>query len=614
MGRKCRNLIGICSGAIAGSYLFVKREHEKCSLPRDTKFIIPDKLKSRSDMIKSLKSDKFDVLVIGGGCTGTSVALDCATRGLKCALVEANDFSSGTTSKSTKLLHGGIRYLESALLHLDLKELQFVWKALEERAHLIGTAPFANSPVPIVMPIYQLWQLPYFWINIKIYEVLARFFCCNETRIPSSFFSGKSNAVFNFPGIRPDGLLGAVVYYDGQHNDSRTNVLMALTSTIDEYVPGQVGSTIGNYLKVEELLKDSTGKVNGALVCDVLTGETFTVKADVVVNCAGPFAEKIKKLSLPESKLNILHSRGTHVTLPAKYCPTPYGLIIPKTSDGRVLFILPWQGNTIVGTTDNKDELQANPLPQVQDVDFICKDASKYMNCDASQIKADIKSTWSGLRPLLKGVDEVNQTGKLSRGHVIEVDESGLVNVYGGKWTICRLMAQECVDKVVKHFPSVTKGSYACRTRNMVLLGTHNKEGVSDIDDIKPRFNRLSSVITEKYGLDSTVSNHLVESYGYKALDVCELSKEMGLLKPIHEEHPYIMGEVVYGIRNEMACKPIDILARRTRLAFKDVHAAVSSLGLVCDLMGKELSWSAETREQLHKEATAYLKDMMVPS
>lgn len=613
MGRSCRSFLGICSGAMAGSYFFVKREHEKCSLPRDTKFVIPDKLKSRNDMLRSLKNDKFDVLIIGGGCTGTSVALDCATRGLKCALVEANDFSSGTTSKSTKLLHGGIRYLESAILHLDLKELQFVWKALEERAHLIGAVPFANFPIPIVMPIYQLWQLPYFWINIKVYEMLARFFCCNETRIPSSFFSGKSNAVFNFPGLRHDGLLGAIVYYDGQHNDSRTNILMALTSTIDEYVPGQVGSTIGNYLRVEELLKDEAGKVNGALVRDALTGETFTVKADVVVNCAGPFAEKIKKLSLPDSKLNMLHSRGTHVTIPGKYCPTPYGLIIPKTSDGRVLFILPWQGDAIVGTTDDKDELQVNPLPMAQDVDFICKDASRYLNCDANQIKTDIKSTWSGLRPLLKGVDEVNQTGKLSRGHVIEVDETGLVNVYGGKWTICRLMAQECVDKVVKHFPSVTKGSYACRTRNMVLLGTHDKEGVSDLDDIKPRFNRLSSTITNKYGLEPGVSNHLVESYGYKALEVCELSKEMGLLRPIHQEHPYLMGEVIYGIRNEMACKPIDILARRTRLAFKDVNAALSSLDLVCDLMGKELSWSSNTREQLHNEATAYLKDMMVP-
>uniref|UniRef100_A0A3B0MZS3 glycerol-3-phosphate dehydrogenase n=1 Tax=Theileria annulata TaxID=5874 RepID=A0A3B0MZS3_THEAN len=603
-------VFGVGSAAVAGSYIFVKREHEKCSIPKNTKYSVPEKLKTRNEMLNKLKTEKFDVLVIGGGCTGTSVALDLATRGVNCALVEANDFASGTSSKSTKLLHGGIRYLENAIYKLDFRELRFVWKALEERAHLIGSLPYANYPIPIVMPIYQYWQLPYFWVNIKVYEMLARFFCCNETKIPSSFYSDKSNALFNFPGLRTNGLLGAVVYYDGQHNDSRTNLMMALTSTVNNYVPGQKGSTVCNYVKVKKILRDpDTNTVNGAVVEDVLSGEEFTVNTKVVVNCTGPFAGETKRLNDPESDLSILHSRGTHLTLPRKYCPTPYGLIIPKTTDGRVLFVLPWLNETIIGTTDNKDDLACNPKPTKEDVEFITKDASIYMNCPNEQLKSEIKSLWSGLRPLIKGVDEVNQTGKLSRGHIIEVDKTGMVNVYGGKWTICRLMAQDCVDELLKFYKDL-KQSYKCRTRNLVLLGTHDKDGNSNFDEIRPRFNLLSYKLMKDYGVDHDTANHLVESYGYKSEDVCKLSKENNLLTKIHENYPYLLGEVVYGIRNELACTPVDVLARRTRLAFLDAKAALQSLDKVVGVMEKELNWSPKTKKALYLEAQDYFQQM----
>ncbi|EDO07660.1 putative FAD-dependent glycerol-3-phosphate dehydrogenase [Babesia bovis T2Bo] len=609
-------LFGGALVGLTGTYVVVRREHERCAIPKGTKYTVPGQLKSRSLMSRALRDEEFDVLVVGGGCTGSAVALDCATRGLKCALVEANDFASGTSSKSTKLLHGGIRYLESALLHFDIKELRFVWKALEERAHLIFAAPFANPPIPIVLPIYQLWQIPYFWFNIKVYELLARFFCCNETGVPSSYYTGKANALDCFPPLREKGLRGAVVYYDGQHDDSRTNLLMALTSTIDNYVPGQVGATVVNHTEVVELLKDSEGKVCGAKVVDKLTGDTFDVRAKAVVNCSGPFAEKVRQIGNPDGSENMLHSRGTHIVLPATYSPTQFGMVIPKTTDGRVLFTLPWRGQTLVGTTDNKDDLQWNPLPKKSDVDFICKDAAIYMNCSEESLRRDIKSVWSGLRPLLKGLDgqpDSEKTDSLSRGHVIHVDRQNLVNVYGGKWTICRLMAEECVDRLLEANPDV-KAKTRCRTRNLRLYGTHNLKGEYNPDEIRPMFNTLSVELRSEFpGLTPEQAAHLVESYGYHSREVARMSAEAKMLKPIHPDFPYLQGEVLYGVRREFACTPLDILARRTRIAFLDNKAAAASLDTVCDIMGRELSWSSSRRAELRSQAVDFFNTMNVP-
>ncbi|GFE52756.1 FAD-dependent glycerol-3-phosphate dehydrogenase [Babesia ovis] len=617
MGRHlAAKLFGGALVGLTGTYVVVRREHERCAMPKGTKYTVPSQLKSRAVMARALREEEFDVLVVGGGCTGSAVALDCATRGLKCALVEANDFASGTSSKSTKLLHGGIRYLESALLHFDFKELQFVWKALEERAHLIFAAPFANAPIPIVLPIYQLWQIPYFWFNIKVYEMLARFFCCNQTGVPSSYYTGKANALDSFPPLREKGLLGAVVYYDGQHDDSRTNLLMAMTSTIDNYVPGQVGATVVNHTEVVDLLKDNDGKVCGAKVHDKFTGETFDVKAKSVVNCSGPFAEKVRQIGNADGKENMLHSRGTHIVLPASYSPTQFGMVIPKTTDGRVLFTLPWRGQTLVGTTDTKDDLQWNPLPKKSDVDFICKDASIYMNCSEETLRRDIQSVWSGLRPLLRGLDnqpDSEKTDSLSRGHVIHIDSQNLVNVYGGKWTICRLMAEECVDRLLKANPGI-EAKTRCRTRNMRLYGTHNHKGEYHPDEIRPFFNTLSVDLRAEFpGLTPEQATHLVESYGYSAREVARMSSESGMLKPIHPGFPYLQGEVLYGVRREYACTPLDILARRTRMAFLDNKAAVASLDTVCDIMAKELRWSSSRRSELRSQAMEVFNSMNVP-
>ncbi|KAK2195920.1 bifunctional FAD-dependent glycerol-3-phosphate dehydrogenase/Alpha-glycerophosphate oxidase [Babesia duncani] len=603
--------VGVSSAAVGATYFSVRRQHEKSSIPKDTKYYYPPALPSRNSMLERLRNEEFDVLVIGGGCTGSAVALDCATRGLKCALVEAQDFASGTSSKSTKLLHGGIRYLESAILHLDFAELRFVWKALEERAHFMNALPFASSPLPIVLPLYKTWQVPYFWFNIRMYEMLAKFFCCNETGLPSSYYTSKVNAIDAFPALRHEGLLGAVVYYDGQHNDSRTNLLMALSSCIDGYVPGQVGAAVCNYVKVKGLIKDNTGAVCGAHVFDDVSNSEFKIRAKTVVNCAGPFSEEVRRLGTTNSKASVLHSRGTHIVMPPRYTPTQYGMVIPKTTDGRVLFILPWEGASLFGTTDDKDDLQWNPKPSRKDLDFICKDAALYLNVDHKHLQNDITSVWSGLRPLLKGFGDEN-TDKLSRGHVIKVDDSGLVNVFGGKWTICRLMAEECVDKLLKHHGDKLKPSSLCRTRNLQLYGTHDEDGVFAPQALQPKFNSLSREllnINPKLSFDQ--ANHLVASYGHKSKEIARMAKnDETLAEPIHPKFPYIMAEIAYGMDQELACTPLDILARRTRIAFIDSKAAMDVLGKVSDFMSKHLAWSAAHKQKLNDEATAYFKVM----
>nr|BAN66078.1 FAD-dependent glycerol-3-phosphate dehydrogenase, putative [Babesia bovis] len=312
----------------------------------------------------------------------------------------------------------------------------------------------------------------------------------------------------------------------------------------------------------------------------------------------------------------MLHSRGTHIVLPATYSPTQFGMVIPKTTDGRVLFTLPWRGQTLVGTTDNKDDLQWNPLPKKSDVDFICKDAAIYMNCSEESLRRDIKSVWSGLRPLLKGLDgqpDSEKTDSLSRGHVIHVDRQNLVNVYGGKWTICRLMAEECVDRLLEANPDV-KAKTRCRTRNLRLYGTHNLKGEYNPDEIRPMFNTLSVELRSEFpGLTPEQAAHLVESYGYHSREVARMSAEAKMLKPIHPDFPYLQGEVLYGVRREFACTPLDILARRTRIAFLDNKAAAASLDTVCDIMGRELSWSSSRRAELRSQAVDFFNTMNVP-
>ena len=316
-------------------------------------------LLSREAQLHSLKTDQFDVLVIGGGATGSGCALDAATRGLKTAMVELDDFSSGTSSRSTKLIHGGVRYLQKAILGLDYEQYKMVKEALHERANLLQIAPHLSFPLPIMLPVYRWWQLPYFWAGIKAYDLVSGTEC-----LESSYLLTKSRALEQFPMLKKKELCGAIVYYDGMHNDARMNISIAISAA-------RLGATITNHTKVLALNKDAEGVISGARVRNQLTGEEFDIKAKSVINATGPFTDSIRKMDDGQTRDIVCPSAGIHIMLPDYYSPSSMGLLDPATSDGRVIFFLPWEGLTIAGTTDTPCPVTHSPGPSEQDVQLI---------------------------------------------------------------------------------------------------------------------------------------------------------------------------------------------------------------------------------------------------
>lgn len=347
---------------------------------------------NQANTTSSSSSDVYDLLVIGGGATGTGIALDAATRGLKVALVERDDFSSGTSSKSTKLVHGGVRYLEKAVWNLDYSQYKLVKEALRERKTFLYTAPHLSSWLPVMLPLRKWYEAPYFWAGTKFYDFLA-----GSEGIESSYFLTRSKALDAFPMLRKEELVGALVYYDGQHNDSRMNVSLAMTAAL-------YGGTIVNHLEVTGLEKDASGQLIGARVRDLVPerngqdqrADEFVVRAKGIINATGPFADAIQQMDEPKKGNIIAPSLGVHVVLPGYLSPQEMGLIDPATSDGRVIFFLPWQGNTIAGTTDTPCSITQNPIASEEDINWILDEIRGYLTPNINVQRSDVLAAWSG--------------------------------------------------------------------------------------------------------------------------------------------------------------------------------------------------------------------------
>lgn len=536
-------------------------------------------LPSRSEILKSLKTEEFDVLVIGGGATGSGVALDSVSRGLKTALVEKYDFASGTSSRSTKLIHGGVRYLQKAVFNLDYEQYKMVKEALLERANLIQIAPHIAYPFPIMLPLYRWWQVPYYWVGIKMYDLVA-----GKQKLRSSYFLSKSKALELFPMLKKHELVGALVYYDGQHEDARMNIVLAMTAI-------RMGGSLANHVEVKELLKttDSDGKeqVCGAKVRDLMTGEEWSIKAKCVINATGPYTDSIRLMSNADNPKICKPSSGVHIVLPDYYSPSNMGLLDPATSDGRVIFFLPWQKVTLAGTTDNACEVTDYPQPTEKEVQFILKEIRNYLSPDVRVRRGDVLSAWSGIRPLVSDPTK-KDTQSLARNHIIEVSKENLITIAGGKWTTYRHMAEETVDKAIEVCNLQPKNK-ACCTKGLLLDGAHEWSPTL--------FIRL----VQDFGLENEVAQHLASTYGDRAFKVAKMASMTGKRWPIvgrrlHEEYPYIEAEVRYAIR-EYACSAVDILARRTRLSFCNATAAEEALPRIVDIMAEELKWTKEQKK-----------------
>uniref|UniRef100_A0A7N4PPR8 Glycerol-3-phosphate dehydrogenase n=1 Tax=Sarcophilus harrisii TaxID=9305 RepID=A0A7N4PPR8_SARHA len=546
-------------------------------------------LPSRETQLTSLQSNtEFDILVIGGGATGAGCALDAVTRGLRTALVERDDFSSGTSSRSTKLIHGGVRYLQKAIVNLDYEQYRMVKDALHERANLLEIAPHLSHALPIMLPIYKWWQLPYYWIGIKLYDLVAGANC-----LKSSYVLSKSRALEHFPMLQKDKLVGAIVYYDGQHNDARMNLAIALTAA-------RYGAAIANYVEVKNLLKRKdpvSGKLQvcGARCMDMLTGCEFEVRAKCVINATGPFTDTLRKMDNQCTENICQPSAGVHIVMPGYYSPENMGLLDPATSDGRVIFFLPWEKMTIAGTTDSPTDITPHPIPSEEDINFILNEVRNYLSCDVEVRRGDVLAAWSGIRPLVTDPSS-KDTQSISRNHVVDTSDSGLITIAGGKWTTYRAMAEDTIDVAVKNHNFKVGPS---RTANLFLQG--GKEWSPTM------YIRL----VQDYGLENEVAQHLASTYGDKAFEVAKIASVTGKRWPIVgirlvSEFPYIEAEVKYGIK-EYACTAVDIISRRTRLAFLNVQAAEEALPKIVDLMAKELNWCEERKKEELECATRFL-------
>uniref|UniRef100_A0A7S1XVP7 Glycerol-3-phosphate dehydrogenase n=1 Tax=Phaeomonas parva TaxID=124430 RepID=A0A7S1XVP7_9STRA len=540
---------------------------------RDGTTVVPYVAPSRSKQLQRLKEDDFDVLVIGGGATGCGVALDAATRGMKTALVERADFGAGTSGRSTKLIHGGIRYLERAFWRLDYTSFELVQEALDERKHMLDAAPYMNSPLPIMIPIYQLWQVPYFWAGAKAYDVVA-WLSGGANAVPMSYYISKQEAMFRFPMLKEDGLKGAIVYYDGQMNDTRMALTIALTAA-------QSGAAIANRVEVESLTKGGDGKLTGAVVKDVKSGREFRIKARQVINATGVFSDAVRKMDDPDAVDLMVPAGGVHIMFPDYFSPDRMGLIVPETSDGRVLFFLPWENGTLSGTTDSVTEITMAPQPTEEEANFILHESRKYLNAPVK--REDVLAAWSGIRPLVRDPERLSEgTKALSRKHLVTVSDSNLVTITGGKWTTYRRMAQDAVDEALRVMGVAAGDAPKSQTRGLKLVGS-DRAGVV----CAGKFNSILVTLKGDFGLAHDVAKHLVRNYGTRALQVAEIVRQnkYGVTKDstsrndtfarrLSPRYPFLEAEVVFACEQEYAGTPIDILARRTRLAFIDSEAA----------------------------------------
>ena len=508
----------------------------------------------RSVNLERLGSDIFDVLVIGGGATGTGTALDAATRGLRVALVEAGDFASGTSSRSTKLVHGGVRYLESAVKHFDRAQFHLVREALAERATLLAIAPHLVHRLRTVVPLYSIKDAVQYRIGLWLYDRAA-----GSASLGRSHYCSRAMLRKAFPTLRRSHLRGGVAYYDGQFDDARMNVTLAVSAA-------EAGATVVNYVNVTGLC-EQRGQLCGAIAIDRVGGGEITIRARTIVNAAGPYVDAVRRMEVADTVPLLAPSRGTHLVFDRRWAPGADALLIPRTPDGRVLFVVPWEGAVLAGTTDVPARAECALVPSAEEEAYLFRQLAEWF--EPPPQAHDLRAIWAGLRPLIGQAGRDGGTGNLVREHQVTVGPKGLVTIAGGKWTTYRLMAEEVVDRMVE------VGGYdvgSCRTRETPLCGAA---------DYHPG---LAQALGNNYGLDADIALHLAHAYGDRAEQVLTLAPgEPG--ERLSEAYPYVAAEVVWAARCEMALDAEDVLARRLRLAFIDTAASAYARSRVAALL-----------------------------
>jgi glycerol-3-phosphate dehydrogenase len=493
----------------------------------------------------------WDMIVVGGGATGVGVAIDAASRGYDVLLLEQSDFGKGTSSRSTKLAHGGVRYLEKGNIGL-------VMEALKERGLLLQNAPHIVHDLAFVVPNYDWWEAPFYGLGLKLYQLLAGKYGFGVSRILS-----REETLQQIPTLKNDGLRGGAVYYDGQFDDARLLIHMAVTAF-------EQGATLLNYVQVTELTKDAQGFVDGVCAVDVESGNKLRASAKVVVNATGAFSDLLRLRAEPGAMPIIVPSQGIHLVFDATFLQGESAVMVPHTSDGRVLFAIPWHGHTLVGTTDTPVAAATlEPVAMEQEIEFILTTAGQYLT--KAPTRKDVLSVFAGIRPLVReagGAPSIVSTASMSRDHVIHIDRSGLVTICGGKWTTYRHMAEDCVDQSATLAQLPEK---ACVTQHLRIHGFYESA---------KEFGSLAV-----YGSDAYEIRKLIEA-------------ESRLGDRLHADLPYLKAEVVWAARHEMARTVEDVLARRLRALFLNARAAIEMAPAVAEIMASELGWDEITRSR----------------
>lgn len=520
---------------------------------------------SRATQISKVKEQKeWDIIVIGGGASGLGTALDSTLRGYKTVLFESHDFAKGTSSRSTKLVHGGVRYLAQG-------DVSLVKEALRERGLLAKNAAHLVKNQAFIIPNYSWWGGPFYLIGLSIYDMLAGKLSIGKTK-----YLGKKSTKNLLSNIKEKNLQSGVLYHDGQFDDSRLAINL-MQSAIEN------NASLVNYTKVIGLLKSESGKLNGVVVKDTISGKTYEVKGKAIVNATGVFTDDILNMNNPNHKKTVVPSQGIHLVLDKSFLPQDDAIMIPKTSDGRVLFLVPWHDKVVVGTTDTLIEHESfEPKALEKEIQFVLETAKNYLV--KAPTREDVLSVFAGLRPLAAPKEEGKSTKEVSRSHKIIIDQTGLVTVIGGKWTTYRQMAQEIVDE-------------AAQEGNLQKVETKTHH-----------FSIHGNIPTDQVNR----SNHLY-IYGADIPEIIKLQKSNPeYAKKIHPKYEYTYAEVVWALKHEMAITLEDVLARRIRFLFLDARAAIDVAKPVAEFMAKEMSYSDDWINLQTKEFINLAKDYLL--
>lgn len=516
---------------------------------------------NREEMLRRLGADRpWDVVVIGGGATGLGVAVDAQTRGYRTLLLEQADFASATSSRSTKLVHGGVRYLEQG-------DIPLVMEALHERGLLHANAPHVVRNLPFIVPRYRWWEGPFYGIGLKAYDLLA-----GRLNLAPSRVLDREETIARIPNVEPEDLLGGVMYSDGQFDDARMAVILARTAA-------DHGACLLNYTRVTGL--ESHGGVLARVeLSDLESGDARSVEARAVVNATGIFADGVRRLDDPAAPAAVQPSQGVHLVFDRRFLAGDTAIMVPHTDDGRVLFVIPWHGRALVGTTDTamaEPEMEPRPLPD--EIDFILRNAGRYLAMDPT--RSDVLCAFAGQRPLVR-VPGKAATKELSRSHEVLISKSGLVTIVGGKWTTYRRMAQDTMDRVIEVGGLPPR---PCSTEALRLHGWKPSDPTAPADGLA------------LYGTDAEAIEDLMRG-------------EPGLREPLDPRLPYARALVVWAARREMARTVEDVLARRTRSLLLDAAASIDAAPAAAKLLARELgrdsAWASAQVEAYRQLAAGY--------